>query len=127
MQIRIAFVFGVINFSKAAIGGKAKPSSIVEITGTTVTPEAVENPARYAKAVALCKAVNNSSLYWHGYTKDGRPILWIRTNRKPWYPDVDAEVNALILMADAGIRSMPAGITDFVCISESSYPPPPNP
>ena len=44
LQIKMAFVFGVINFSKASIGGKAKPVSIPEITGTTFTPEAVENP-----------------------------------------------------------------------------------
>jgi hypothetical protein len=31
-------------FSKSATAGKANPVSIVEITGTTVTPEAVENP-----------------------------------------------------------------------------------
>ena len=81
----------------------------------------------FAKAVAMTKALNNGSLYWHGFTKEGRPILWIRTNRKPWYPDVDAEVNALILMADAGIKCMPPGITDFCVVAESSYPPPPNP
>ena len=34
----------LINFSNAAIGGKAKPSSMVDITGTTFTPEAVEKP-----------------------------------------------------------------------------------
>jgi hypothetical protein len=81
----------------------------------------------YQKAVAMVKSLNNGSLYWHGFTVDGRPILWIRTNRKPWYPDVDAEVNALILMADAGIRAMPEGVTDFCVVAESSYPPPPNP
>ena len=81
----------------------------------------------FAKAVAMTKSLNTGSLYWHGFTKDGRPILWIRTNRKPWYPDVDAEVNTLILMSDAGIKCMPAGVTDFCVVAESSYPPPPNP
>lgn len=95
--------------------------------GPTTATQAVENPEKLKKAQAFAKAVNNGSVYWHGFTKDGRPVMWIRTNRKPWYPDVEAEVNALILMADAGIRAMPEGVTDFVCISESSYPPPPNP
>lgn len=95
--------------------------------GPETAPEALEDPEKLAKAKGLVNSLNNGSLYWHGFAKDGRPILWIRTNRKPWYPDVDAEVNALILLADAGIRCMPDGITDFVCISESSYPPPPNP
>ena len=44
LQISMAFVFGVINFSKSAIGGNANPVSIVEIKGTTVTPDAVEKP-----------------------------------------------------------------------------------
>ena len=95
--------------------------------GPETAPEAVENPDRLTKAKAMAVSLNTGSLYWHGFTKDGRPILWIRTNRKPWYPDVDAEVNALMLMADTGIKFMPPGVTDFVCISESSYPPPPNP
>lgn len=95
--------------------------------GPESAPEAVENPERLAKAKAMVNSLNNGSLYWHGLTKEGRPIFWIRTNRKPWYPDVDAEVNALILFADAGIKCMPHDVTDFVCISDSSYPPPPNP
>ena len=95
--------------------------------GPETAPEAVENYERLTKAKALVTSLNYGSMYWHGFTKDGRPILWLRTNRKPWYPDVDAEVNALIAMADAGISCMPQGITDFICISDSSYPPPPNP
>jgi hypothetical protein len=89
--------------------------------------EATADSARYAKATALVKSLNTGSIYWHGFTKDGRPIMWIRTNRKPWYPDVDAEVNALMLMADAGIKCMPKHVTDFCVVAESSYPPPPNP
>lgn len=95
--------------------------------GPETAPEAVENPEKLTKAKALVYTLNYGSMYWHGLTKDGRPILWLRTNRKPWYPDVDAEVNALIAMADAGIKCMPEGVTDFVCISDSSSPPPPNP
>jgi len=95
--------------------------------GPESVPEAVENPERLTKAKAVVYSLNYGSLYWHGLTKDGRPVLWLRTNRKPWYPDVDAEVDALIAMADAGIKCMPEGITDFILVSESSYPPPPNP
>lgn len=95
--------------------------------GPESAPAAVEDPDRLTKAKAMVDSLNKGSTYWHGFTKDGRPILWIRTNRKPWYPDVDAEVNALMLLADCGIKRMPDGITDFLCVSESSYPPPPNP
>lgn len=95
--------------------------------GLDSAPEALENPEKLVKAKAMAVSLNYGSTYWHGFTKDGRPILWVRTNRKPWYPDSDAEVNALILLADAGIRCMPDGITDFVCIADSASPPPPNP
>mmetsp|Transcript_34384 Transcript_34384/g.74603 ORF Transcript_34384/g.74603 Transcript_34384/m.74603 type:complete len:363 (-) Transcript_34384:413-1501(-) len=95
--------------------------------GPETAPEAVEEPEKLTKAKAMATALNSGSVYWHGLTKDGKPILWIRCNRKPWYPDVDAEVNALILLADAGIRSMPKDCTDFVCLSDSTSPPPPNP
>ena len=95
--------------------------------GPESAPEAVENPERLAKAKSMVYSLNYASLYFHGLTKDGRPVLWIRTDRKPWYPDVDAEVDALIAMSDAGIKCMPEGVTEFICVSESSYPPPPNP
>ena len=95
--------------------------------GPDTAPAAVEDPAKLAKAKALAVSLNNASLYWHGFTKDGKPVLWIRCGRKPWYPNVEAEVNALILIADAGIKAMPKGITDFVVISDSYSPPPPVP
>jgi len=111
-----------------AEAGAPEMEELVELAnGPESAPEAVENPEGLIKAKAMVIALNSGSAYWHGFTKDGRPIMWIRTNRKPWYPDVDAEVDALILLADAGIRCMPNNVTDFVCVSDSSYPPPPNP
>mmetsp|Transcript_6433 Transcript_6433/g.9374 ORF Transcript_6433/g.9374 Transcript_6433/m.9374 type:complete len:349 (-) Transcript_6433:373-1419(-) len=95
--------------------------------GPQSAPEAVENPEKLAQAKAVVTAMNYSSIYWHGFTKDGRPVLWVRTNRKPWYPDVESEIKALIAIADAGILGMPKTVTDFVCISDSTSPPPPNP
>jgi len=110
---------------------EAGAPSVIELValanGPESAPEAVENPEQLTKAKAMVYSLNYGSMYWHGMTKDGRPVLWIRTNRKAWYPDVDAEVDALIAMADAGIKCMPDGVTDFICVSESSYPPPPNP
>eukprot|EP00567_Pseudictyota_dubia_P014236 CAMPEP_0197439450 /NCGR_PEP_ID=MMETSP1175-20131217/6196_1 /TAXON_ID=1003142 /ORGANISM="Triceratium dubium, Strain CCMP147" /LENGTH=359 /DNA_ID=CAMNT_0042969369 /DNA_START=195 /DNA_END=1274 /DNA_ORIENTATION=- len=116
----------VMEWRKEA-GAPEMEDLIALANGPETAPEAVENPEKLAKAKALATAVNAGSTYWHGLTKDGRPILWIRTNRKPWYPDVTAEVNALILLADAGIRAMPKDVTDFVCLSDSTSPPPPNP
>lgn len=112
---------------RAEAGAPEMEDRLKLAAGPSNSPDALASPEMYQKSCAMVKSLNTGSTYWHGYTKDGRPILWIRTNRKPWYPDVDAEVAALILMADAGIRSMPAGITDFCVIAESSYPPPPNP
>ena len=103
------------------------PDLVALANGPETSAEAVENPERLVAAKALAASLNTGSIYFHGMTKDGKPVMWIRTNRKPWYPDVDADVNALILLSDAGIRCMPKGITDFVVIADSSSPPPPNP
>lgn len=89
--------------------------------------EAIENPGEFIKAKALANSLNFGSMYWNGLDKEGRPVLWIRCNRMPWYPNVEAQVNALMVLADAGIRLMPDGVTDFVVISDSNSPPPPNP
>mmetsp|Transcript_26763 Transcript_26763/g.56891 ORF Transcript_26763/g.56891 Transcript_26763/m.56891 type:complete len:338 (-) Transcript_26763:379-1392(-) len=108
--------------------GAPDMESLVHLAnGPDTAPEAVENPARLTKAKALVSSLNNASLYWHGVTKEGKPILWIRCGRKPWYPNVESEVNALILVADAGIKCMPEGVTDFVVVSDSNSPPPPVP
>jgi len=95
--------------------------------GPDTATEAVENPDRFTKAKALATSLNYGSMYWHGIDTEGRPVLWIRCGRMPWYPDVEAQVNALILLADTGIKCMPKGVTDFVVISDSNSPPPPNP
>lgn len=109
-------------------GGATEMEDLLALAnGPDTAAAATEDPERFAKAKALAVSLNYGSTYWHGFTKDGHPILWLRTNRKPWYPDTDAEVNALILLADAGIRNMPEGVTDFVCVADSYSPPPPNP
>jgi len=95
--------------------------------GPETAPEAVEQPQLLAQAKAVVSSLNNGSIYWHGLTKGGRPILWVRTNRKPWYPDTEADLKALIVMADIGISCMPKSITDFTVIAESTSPPPPHP
>mmetsp|Transcript_10903 Transcript_10903/g.19852 ORF Transcript_10903/g.19852 Transcript_10903/m.19852 type:complete len:337 (+) Transcript_10903:83-1093(+) len=112
---------------REGIGAPDLESLVHLATGPETAPEAVENPARLTKAKNLATCLNNGSLYWHGITKEGKPVLWIRCGRKPWYPNVEAEVNALILIADAGIKCMPKGVTDFVVISDSYSPPPPVP
>ena len=112
---------------RAEEGAREMEELIALANGPETATEAVEDPEKFTKAKALNVSLNYGSMYWHGFTKDGHPVLWLRTNRKPWYPDVDAEVNALIALADVGVRCMPEGITDFICISDSSYPPPPNP
>ena len=51
-----------------------------------------------------------------------------RCRPQPWYvSDVSAEVNLHILMSDFAISTMPANVTDFVVVSDSSSPPPPSP
>lgn len=95
--------------------------------GPDSAPEAKSNPEALAKGKALVAALNCGGCYWHGLTKDGKPVLWVRTNRLPWYPDVDALIKSLVLLADTGISLMPKQTTDFVAIAETSSPPPPHP
>lgn len=112
---------------RAQAGAPEMEELVALANGPYNSKDALGNPDRYAKAKALVTSLNNGSLYWHGLTKDGKPILWIRCGRKPWYPNVAAEVNALILIADVGIKCMPKGVTDFIVISDSHSPPPPVP
>jgi len=108
--------------------GAPEMESLVHLAnGSEYSDAAKKDPEKLVKAKALAVSLNNASIYWHGFTKEGKPILWVQCGRKPWYPNVDAEVNALILIADAGIKCMPEGVTDFVVISDSNSPPPPVP
>jgi hypothetical protein len=95
--------------------------------GSENSPEAITNPEKMVKAKAVATALNTNSQYFHGFTKDGKPIMWVRTKRRLWRPDVEAELRALILLVDAGVRAMPEGTTEFVVISDSTSPPPPHP
>ena len=79
--------------------GAAEITDYIDMAnGPESAPAAVENPQMLAKAKAIATALNYGSMYWHGLTKQGKPILWIRTNRKPWYPDVDAEIKVCFLL-----------------------------
>ena len=49
--------------------------------GPPTATEAVEDPEKFAKCQNLAKSLNYGSMYWHGLDVDGRPVLWIRTNR----------------------------------------------
>ncbi|GMH76701.1 hypothetical protein TrVE_jg10358 [Triparma verrucosa] len=83
---------------------------------------------RYEDACKLAITMNNNSIYVHGYDKEGRPIIWLRTERKPWLlNDVNAEVNLHIIFSDIAISFMPPGVTDFVVVADSTTPPPPSP
>jgi len=96
-------------------------------TGKENAQAMVDDTDRMTKAKAMAACFNYGSMYWHGLDRSGRPILWIRCGRLPWYPDVEAQVNMLILLADIGIKLMPEGTTDFVVVSDSNSPPPPHP
>jgi len=91
------------------------------------SPEAITDPEKMVQATAVAAALNTNSQYFHGFTKDGKPIMWVRTKRRLWLPDVEAELRALTLLVDAAVRAMPEEITEFVVISDSTSPPPPHP
>merc|ERR1711862_587709 len=55
--------------------------------GSPNASEAVEQPTKLKLAKAIAVSLNNASIYWHGFTKDGNPILWVRTNRSSKKPN----------------------------------------
>merc|ERR1719362_1948198 len=95
--------------------------------GSPTAPEAVEQPEKLATAKAVAVCLNYASMYLHGLTKDGKPVFWIRTNRKAWLPDTPSELKVISLFADIAISNMVKGVTDYVVIADSSSPPPPHP
>lgn len=101
---------------------------LIEIAnGPGSAPEAIQDPDRLTAARAIATSFNYGGLYFHGLSKDGKPIMWIRTDRMPWYPDVDALLKHIVLLTDMGIAHMPKGVTDFAVVSDSGSPPPPHP
>ena len=44
----------------------------------------------------LANTLNTGSMYVDGYTKEGLPVLWIRTKRKPWVVGGEFTNRALI-------------------------------
>jgi len=58
-------VFDLLEMGKAAIGS-------------------VKDEEAYEKCLALVNTLNNNSIYVHGFDKVGRPVIWMRTERKPW-------------------------------------------
>lgn len=48
-----------------------------------------------------------------------------RAHRLPWFPDVDAQINTLIMLADIGIqKGMANSTTEFVVVCDSKSAPP---
>ena len=108
-----------------AISSSTPPSSP---KSPTSSPTSSSSPIQLIRAQTTVGALNRGSLYWHGLTKDGRPILWFRANRLPWFPNVQAQINALILLADLGIEhGMPTGRSEFVVLCHCENSPPPHP
>lgn len=54
---------------RAEAGAPEMEDLIKLANGPETDPEAVENPEDLTKAKAMVAATNNSSLYWHGFTK----------------------------------------------------------
>lgn len=108
-------------------GAPDLPEMMDIANGPDSSPEAKQDPKKLATARAVATSMNCAGIYFHGLTKDGKPIMWVRTERMPWYPDVDALLKSIVLLTDVGIANMPKGVTSFTVISDSSSPPPPHP
>ena len=61
------------------------------------------------------------SIYWHGYTSTGHPILWVRSKLKDWDRlTIEDEVYLHLRILDEGLKLLPEGIHTFVIISDAS-------
>eukprot|EP00594_Rhizosolenia_setigera_P007897 CAMPEP_0178969426 /NCGR_PEP_ID=MMETSP0789-20121207/18855_1 /TAXON_ID=3005 /ORGANISM="Rhizosolenia setigera, Strain CCMP 1694" /LENGTH=335 /DNA_ID=CAMNT_0020655569 /DNA_START=46 /DNA_END=1053 /DNA_ORIENTATION=+ len=95
--------------------------------GSPDDPKALENPNLLDQGQKMAICLNYGCYYLHGLTKTGLPVLWIRTNRLPWYPDVDSLANCLILMTDTAISRLAKGKNEYIVIADTTSPPPPHP
>ena len=94
----------------------------------TTQPESIVDSHIWTRIQALTSTLNTNSTYFHGHTRDGRPIMWVRVGRKHRWPDVDGEIHALGVLFDAAIsHGMPNHNTDFCVIAHVTNPPPPHP
>lgn len=61
------------------------------------------------------------SLYWHGYTAKGNPILWVRSKLKDWdNVIIEDELYLHMRIIDEGLKLLPKGINTFVIISDAT-------
>eukprot|EP00466_Bigelowiella_natans_P005278 jgi/Bigna1/75616/fgenesh1_pg.36_\ len=66
----------------------------------------------------ILKASANGSIYWRDYDIHGRPILWVRNNRKNWRDiNLEAETRLHIWMLEWGLRTMPPGVSQFIIVA----------
>jgi len=60
------------------------------------------------------------SLYWRGYDKHRRPILWVHPPRKDWKRlDLDGEVELHVSIIEYGISIMPPGVSTFTVVANT--------
>lgn len=70
----------------------------------------------------LSQVLEAGSLYWHGYSKQMHPILWVRPSKKDWdHFDCKEELRMHVLMVEAGINNMmPPNIDTFLVVADSN-------
>ena len=90
LEYTISKLFDVMKWRQE--NGAAEIPNYIELANKAKNLSKHTTDPLLKKAQRLAKVLNTGSMYWHGLTKQGQPILWIRTDRKPWYPDVAAEI-----------------------------------
>jgi hypothetical protein len=82
-----------------------------DLNDTTLTP-------------TFAREITCGSMYWYGYDRERRPILWIRPSLKHWKDmDVRKEVQAHILLLEHGLAHvLPAciGVSQVALVVETS-------
>ena len=62
------------------------------------------------------------SMYWAGYDRERRPMLWVRPKLKKWRGmDREREVLAHVALIEAGLQLLlPPGVTQFVLVADAA-------
>ena len=72
---------------------------------------------------AKCGAeLDCGSMYWHGFDRQGRPLLWVRPARKGWRGmDRRREVLAHVALLEAGLSELllPRGVLQFALVADA--------
>ena len=73
------------------------------------------DPGPAALSAETLEVLSSGCLYWHGFDRAGRPIIWAHPSRVDWHAHgAKAFVEAVAVLWDYGLQAVPEGVTQFV-------------